>query len=172
VFFFCLFTISSARVSALVIVLNDSPCEKIGKWGTCLILKKGVTLVRVQLEHLPHYYVSRERQFLRLCRHTRIMGRQHQGRGTVSENLHSQKGDRSTLRTIISKNHRTTAVQVNCSRTEYPSRRSRFHKTVRRELHKSSTHGRAANAIPLITKSNAQMCKRWCHDHKTWTSDN
>jgi hypothetical protein len=27
-----------------------------------------------------------ERQFLRLCRHTRIMGRQHQRRGTVGEN--------------------------------------------------------------------------------------
>jgi hypothetical protein len=24
----------------------------------------------------------------------------------------------------------------------------------------------------MITGSNAQMRKRWCHDHKTWTSDN
>jgi hypothetical protein len=22
---------------------------------------------------------------------------------------------------------------------------------------------------PLITESNAQVCKLWCHDHKTWT---
>jgi hypothetical protein len=45
------------------------------------------------------------------------------------------------------------------SRTEYLS--------VRRELHKSNILGRAA-----ITESNAQKRKRWCHDHKTWTSNN
>jgi hypothetical protein len=45
-------------------------------------------------------------------------------------------------------------------------------KTLRCGLHKSTIHGRAAIAKPLITKSNAQMCKRWCHYHKTWTSDN
>jgi hypothetical protein len=45
-------------------------------------------------------------------------------------------------------------------------------KTVRRELHKSNIHGGAANTEPLIAESNAQMRKRWCHDHKTWTTDN
>jgi hypothetical protein len=45
-------------------------------------------------------------------------------------------------------------------------------KTVRHELHKSNIHDRAAIAKPPITERNAQMCKRWCHDHKTWTSDN
>jgi hypothetical protein len=39
-FFFRLFTLCSARVSALVIVLNDSPCERIGKWETCPILNE------------------------------------------------------------------------------------------------------------------------------------
>jgi hypothetical protein len=34
----CLFTLCSACVSALMIVLNDSPCERIGKWETCPIL--------------------------------------------------------------------------------------------------------------------------------------
>jgi hypothetical protein len=33
-------------------------------------------------------------------------------------------------------------------------------KTVRRELHKSSIHGRAANARSLVTENNAQMRKR------------
>jgi hypothetical protein len=33
-------------------------------------------------------------------------------------------------------------------------------KTVRRELHKSNIHGRAATAKPLIIESNAQMRKR------------
>jgi hypothetical protein len=44
---FLLFILSSARISALVIVLNDSPCEKIGKWETCPILKENKWLVRV-----------------------------------------------------------------------------------------------------------------------------
>jgi hypothetical protein len=38
--FFRLFTLCSARVSALVIVLSDSRREKIGKWKTCPIVKK------------------------------------------------------------------------------------------------------------------------------------
>jgi predicted transcriptional regulator len=33
----------------------------------------------------------------------------------------STERDRRTLRRIVSKNYRTTAVQVNCSRTEYSS---------------------------------------------------
>jgi hypothetical protein len=45
-------------------------------------------------------------------------------------------------------------------------------KTALRELHKSNIHGRSVIAEPLITESNAQMCQRWCHDHKAWTSDN
>jgi hypothetical protein len=44
-------------------------------------------------------------------------------------------------------------------------------RTVQRELHKINIHCTAATAKPLITESNAQMRKRWCHDHKTWTSD-
>jgi hypothetical protein len=45
-------------------------------------------------------------------------------------------------------------------------------KTVRHELYKSIVHGGAAIARPLITESNAQMRKRWCYDHKTWTPNN
>jgi hypothetical protein len=45
-------------------------------------------------------------------------------------------------------------------------------KTVRHKLHKFNIHDQAAIAKPLITESSAQMRKRWCHDHKTWTSDN
>jgi hypothetical protein len=36
--------------------------------------------------------------------------------------------DRRTLRRAVSKNHRTTAAKVNCSRTEYPSWRPCSHK--------------------------------------------
>jgi hypothetical protein len=42
-----LFTLCSASFSALVIVLSDSPCERIGKWETCPILKEVRWLVRV-----------------------------------------------------------------------------------------------------------------------------
>jgi hypothetical protein len=45
--FFRLFTLCSARVSALVIVLSDSPFERLGKWETCPILEEDRWLVRV-----------------------------------------------------------------------------------------------------------------------------
>jgi hypothetical protein len=44
-------------------------------------------------------------------------------------------------------------------------------KTVRRELHKSGIHGRAAIAEPLITENNAKRHKKRCDDYKTWSSD-
>jgi hypothetical protein len=44
-FFFCLFTLCSAGVIALVIVLSESPCERIGKWETCPVLKENRSLV-------------------------------------------------------------------------------------------------------------------------------
>jgi hypothetical protein len=47
-----------------------------------------------------------------------------------------------------------------------------FTKTVLCELHRSNIHSSAATAKPLITESSAHMRKRWCHNHKTWTSDN
>jgi hypothetical protein len=91
------------------------------------------------------------------------VGKQHQGRLILTER------DRRTLKRIVSKYRRTTAEQVTVELNvllEDPVST----KTVRRELHISSIHGRAAIAKPLITESNAQMRKRWCPDHKTWTS--
>jgi hypothetical protein len=78
--------------------------------------------------------------------------------------------DLRTLRWTVSKNHKTTAAQVTAEvniHIEDPVST----KTVRHELHKSDIHGRVPFAKPLFTESNAQMCKRWCHDHKNWTSD-
>jgi hypothetical protein len=43
----------------------------------------GTRLAGASVTKLSYYQVYRERQFLRLCRHTRIMGKQHQRRGTV-----------------------------------------------------------------------------------------
>jgi hypothetical protein len=79
--------------------------------------------------------------------------------------------DRCTSRRIVSKNHTTTAAQVTGElnvHLEDPAST----KNIRRELHKSNTHGSVAIAKPLITESNAQMRKRRCPNHKTWTSDN
>jgi transposase len=73
--------------------------------------------------------------------------------------------DRRILRRILSKNHTTTAAELNILLEDSVST-----KTVRRAFHKSSIHGRAVIAKPLITESNAQMRKRWCHDDKTCTS--
>jgi hypothetical protein len=93
---------------------------------------------------------------------------------TLAERNSGQKStltetDHCTLRTV-SKNHRTTAqmtAELNIHDEDPVST-----KTVRCELHKSNIHSRAAIAKPLITESNAQMQKRWCHNHKTWISDN
>jgi hypothetical protein len=76
----------SDHVSALVIVLSDSPCESTGKWetvgmhlaGTSVI--KTVTLLgvlRVTVSKVMSAYTS--------------LGRHRQRRGTVGENQHCQK---------------------------------------------------------------------------------
>jgi hypothetical protein len=58
--FFHLFTLCSARVSALVLVLSDGSCERIGKWETCSICERrqivgshlaGASVTKI----LPHY---------------------------------------------------------------------------------------------------------------------
>jgi hypothetical protein len=70
--------------------LNVLPCERIVKWEYLPDFETehiiGGRLVGASVTKLQHYSVYRERQFLRLCRRTRIMGRQHQRRGTVGEN--------------------------------------------------------------------------------------
>jgi hypothetical protein len=46
-FFFRLFTLCSARVVPLMLMMNDSPCERIGKWETWPILKEDKSLLRI-----------------------------------------------------------------------------------------------------------------------------
>jgi transposase len=75
--------------------------------------------------------------------------------------------DCSILRRIFQKNHWTTSAQVTAEVNIHVE-----DKTVRREIHKSNIHGRASIAKPLITENDVQTRKRWCHDLKTWTSDN
>jgi hypothetical protein len=75
------------------------------------------------------------------------------------------------LRRIVLTNHSTTKYRwqqnwIFILKTLFPK------ESLRRELQKSKIHSRAATVKPLITENNAQMRKRWCHDHKTWASDN
>jgi hypothetical protein len=72
--------------------------------------------------------------------------------------------DRCILKRVVSKNHRTTAAN------HYSSEDPDSTKTVRRELHKSSIHGRVAIAEPMNTENNAKKRKRWCDDLETWRS--
>jgi hypothetical protein len=70
--------------------------------------------------------VYRVRQFLRLCWHTRIMGRQQQRRGTVGGNQHWQKGSSYIEKDCFEKSQ--TYCSIGGSRTEYSSRRLCFYK--------------------------------------------
>jgi hypothetical protein len=90
---------------------------------------------------------------------------------------------RHILRRTVLKNHSTaaqvTTVLKNHSTAAQVTTELNIHledpvatKTVRHGLHKSNIHGKAAIAKPLITESNAQMYKQWCHNHKAWKSDN
>jgi hypothetical protein len=91
--------------------------------------------------------------------HEKISAKRNSGRKSTLTERKSR-----TLRRIISKNQRTPAAQVTAElniHLEDPVST----KTVRRELHKSNISGRAA----IAAVSNAQMRKRWCHEHKTWT---
>jgi hypothetical protein len=45
--FFRLFTLSSVLVNALVIVWNDGPCERNGKWKISPILKEDIVDARL-----------------------------------------------------------------------------------------------------------------------------
>jgi hypothetical protein len=75
--------------------------------------------------------------------------------------------DRRILRRIVLKNHATIATQLTAQMNVH-FQDPVSTKTVISALHKSNIHGRAAIAKPLITESNAQMCKRRCHDCKAW----
>jgi hypothetical protein len=67
--------------------------------------------------------------------------------------------DCHTLRRIASKNHRITAAQVTAE-LNFLLEDPVSTKFVQCDLHKSNIHGRTAIAKPLITESNAQMCKQ------------
>jgi hypothetical protein len=108
-YFFRSFKICSAHVSALVIVLSDSPCERIGNLSDFergqMIGASGVS--RVTDSKVMSAYTNHGK---------RISAESNSGRKSgLTER------DRCTLRRAVLKNHRITATQVNCGRTEYSS---------------------------------------------------
>jgi hypothetical protein len=112
--FFRLFTLCSARVSALMIVVNDSLCERIRKWETCLILKGqivGGCIAEASVTETATLGVSRATVPKVMSAYT------NHGKTTSAKKNSGQKStlterDCRTLRRIVLKNHRTTAAQV------------------------------------------------------------
>jgi hypothetical protein len=70
----------------------------------------------------------------------------------------------------VSKNQTATRAKVTAELSTHLED-SVSTKISRRELHKAKIHGKAANVKLLISENNAKRRKRWCDDHKTWTSD-
>jgi len=77
--------------------------------------------------------------------------------------------DRRTSKRIVSKTSHTTTAKVTSELSTHLEDPVST-KIVRRKLHKSNIHGRAATDT-LLTTENAKRRKRWCDDHKTWMSE-
>jgi hypothetical protein len=91
--------------------------------------------------------------------HGKTSGKRNRGRkSTMTER------DCRILGSTVSKNHKTTAAYEHTELNIHLEETST--KTIRRELHKSNIHDRAAIAKPLITVSNVPMSKGWFHEHK------
>jgi hypothetical protein len=88
------------------------------------------------------------------------MRREQQRRGTVGENQYWQQ-EIVVHWDVLFRKITTAAAEVKTLFPRKPMWPSQ-----------SNIHGRVAIAKPLITENNAQMVKRWCHNHKTWTSHN
>jgi len=70
----------------------------------------------------------------------------------------------------VSKNHAATTLKAMAElniHLEVPV----SIKTAQQVLHKSNIHRCAATVKLLITENSAKRQKRWCDDHKTWTTD-
>jgi hypothetical protein len=110
---FRLFTLCSARVSALVIVLSDSPCERIGKLET--FEREPIVDGR-----LAAAGVIKTATLLGVSRATvsKVMSAYaNHGKTTSAKRNSGRKStltqrDLLILRRIVSKNHRTTAAQL------------------------------------------------------------
>jgi hypothetical protein len=173
-FFFRLLTFCSAHFSALVIVFEWQSVWKNRKVGDLSGFERGQRVgtraagASVTKPHIIRCIESKS--FWGYVDYT------NHGKTTSAKRNSGRKSKltdrcRHTLRTIVLKNLITIAarvtVELNVHHQDLIST-----KTVRHEFHTSNIHGRAEIAKPLFIENNIQMRKRWCHDHKTWISDN
>jgi transposase len=105
-------------------VLRNRPCERIGKWETVRFERgqavgarlAGASVIKTAiLLGVSRATVSKVMSAYTNHGKTTSAARNSKRKSTLTER------ERRTLRRIISKNDRTTAAQVNCSRSEYSS---------------------------------------------------
>jgi hypothetical protein len=81
------------------------------------------------------------------------------------QNPNLNERDHHSFKTIMSKNHRTTAAKVTAELNIHPEDPVST-KTVR-QLHKSNVRSTVASVKLLITENSANR-QKICYDHKTW----
>jgi predicted transcriptional regulator len=166
---FRLFTLCSASVSALYIAFSNGSYESSAKWETLEFQREQIVGAR-----LAGASVIKTAILLGVSRAavSKVMMTY-----TNHGNTSSAKRKRGRKPKLSKKDRRTLKRNVSKKITHYCGKLS-IHledristKIVRRELHKSNIHGKAAIATPLTIENSAKRRKRWCDDHKTWTSD-
>jgi transposase len=128
--------------------------EKVGARLAGASVPKSATLVgvsRATISKAMSAYTNHEK--------TTLAKRNDGRKSTLTER------DRRTLRRDASRNHTITEAHVAEELNIHPDDLVST-KTVRRELHKFSIHGRTATDKPLITECNHQTRKRWCQTIK------
>ena len=76
--------------------------------------------------------------------------------------------DRRALNRIVRQDRKTTAPKITAELNENLQNPVST-KTVRRELHKSGFHGRAAIRKPLLSKTNVAKRLEWCRNLQNWS---
>jgi transposase len=159
-FFFCLFTLCSASVNVLQIVFSNSSYEAVEKQEMSDFQTRqifGARFAAAYVNETALLGVSRAVVFKVMTAYT------NHGKTSSAERNSGRKPklserDRRKMKWFVSKNHRSTAAKVTAElniHLEGPVST----KTTRRELQRSSIHGRVAIAEPLITQNNAKSEK-------------
>jgi transposase len=151
-------------------MLSESSCERNKKMGDLSSFERG----QIIGARSAGKSVTKTAALLRVSRATvsEVMSAYtNHGKTTSAKRNSGRKSsltesDHLTLRRTVSKSHRTTAAAQVTAELNIHLEDPVSTKTLRREL-RSNVHGSGVAAIakPLITESNAQMRKRWCHDH-------
>ena len=164
----------SANGNALQIVFSNSSYESTEKWEGDLSDFQRRHIVGVRLagtsvtKTATLLGVSREAVSKFMTAYTNY-GKTSSARSNSGRKPKLSERDRRTLKRIVCKI--LELLQQRLQHNSIVILKTLSTKTVRRELHKSNIHSRAATAKPLITENNAKWRQIWCDDHKTWTSD-